>query len=208
MSKRFALLALAGLLSFGLASCGSEPQQEQKAAAAPAPETKKEEPPAPTYDITKESLTDHQDWTSKNVSILGAKLGDTTNNVVKNFGAMDNTRTLPAMGTEPAEYLTIYQGNGLFVYTQQANGKLRKFEIYGPFAKELKDEKLKKLLTTGDLKTMHDVLGQEEKVEENSDTGDPATEYVYDARGIRFVKYKAKGQTVNAIRFSDFKKAS
>jgi hypothetical protein len=200
MFKRFALLALAGVLSFSLASCGSEPQQEQKATAAPAPEPKKEEPPAPAYDITKESLTDHQDWTSKNVAILGAKIGDITRNVEKNFGKLDNTRTLPDA------YLTIYQNNGLFVYTVKLTGKLQKFEVYETFAKQLSDEKLKKLVTTGDLKYMRDTFGPEEKTEENAE--DQSTEYAYDAKGFRFVKYKVGGKTVNALRFQEIKKAA
>jgi len=200
MSKRFTLLALAGLLSFSLASCGSEPPKEDKAAAAPAPAPKKEEPPAPTYDITKESLTTHDDWSSKNLEVLGAKIGDTTRNVEKNFGKLDNTRTLPD------EYLTIYGNNGLFVYTTKLTGKLKKFEIYEGFAKDLKDEKLKKLLTTGDLKYMRETFGPEEKVNENSE--DQSTEYLYDAKGFEFVKFKVNGKTVNALRFLEPKKAT
>src|SRR5215472_9606893 len=201
MSKRVTLLALAGSLILSLAGCGGEPpQQEQKAAAAPAPQVKKEEPPAPLYDITKESLTSHADWTSKNVEVLGAKLGDTTRNVEKNFGKLDNTRTLPE------EYLTIYQGNGLFVYTVKLTGKLRKIEIYETFAKQLADEKLKKLVTGGDLKYMREAFGPEEKTEENAE--DQSTEYVYDSKGFRFVKYKVGNKTLNALRFTEMKKAA
>jgi len=200
MSKRFALLALTGCLSFSLASCGSEPQQETKATAAPAPEVKKEEPPPPLYDITKDSLTSHPDWTSRNVEVLGAKLGDVTRNVEKNFGKLDNTRTLAD------DYLTIYQGNGLFVYTHKLTGKLHKFEIYETFAKQLADEQLKKLVTSGDLKYMRDTFGPEEQTVENAE--DQSTEYAYDAKGFRFVKYKVSGKTVNALRFIETKKPS
>ena len=200
MSKRFTLLALAGLLCFSLTSCGSEPQQEEKATAAPAPAPKKEEPPPPVYDITKESLTSHDDWSSRNVEVLGVKLGDMTRNVEKNFGKLDNTRTLPD------DYLTIYQNNGLFVYTTKLTGKLHKIEVYETFAKQLADEKLKKLVTGGDLKYMREAFGPEEKTEENAE--DQSTEYVYDAKGFRFVKYKVGGKTLNALRFSEVKKAS
>jgi hypothetical protein len=200
MSKRVTLLALAGILSLSLAGCGGEPQQEQKATAAPAPEIKKEEPPPPVYDITKESLTSHPDWTSKNVEILGAKIGDMTRNVEKNFGKLDNTRTLPD------DYLTIYQNNGLFVYTTKLTGKLHKVEVYETFAKQLADDKLKKLVTGGDLKYMREAFGQEEKTEENAE--DQSTEYVYDSKGFRFVKYKVGGKTVNALRFTEMKKAT
>src|SRR5262245_20761901 len=100
MFKRVTLLALVTLLILSLAGCGGEPAPTQEKAAEPAA-AMKAEPPAPVYDLTKESLTDDADWTSRNVSIMGAKLGDVTNKVVSNFGKMDNTRTLPD------DYLTI-----------------------------------------------------------------------------------------------------
>jgi hypothetical protein len=199
------LLALLSTLALSLVGCGSEPaqQQEKQAAAAAAP-AKKEEPPAPLYEITKETITDHPDWTSRNVSILGTKIGDTTNKVVANFGKMDNTRTLPD------EYLTIYQGQGLFVYTQKLTGKIKKYEVYETFAKQVVDEKFKKLVATGDIKYMREAFGQEEKIEQNdSDPTAPATEYAYDAKGFRFVQFKiAGGRILNAIRFSEVKKGT
>jgi len=198
------LLALVSTLALSLVGCGGEPaQQQDKQAAAAAPAAKKEEPAAPLYEITKESITDHPDWTSRNVSILGTKIGDTTNKVVANFGKMDNTRTLAD------EYLTIYQGNGLFVYTQKLTGKIKKYEVYDTFAKQIVDEKLKKLLTTGDLKYMREAFGQEEKTEEISDPDAPATEYAYDAKGFRFVQFKlGGGRMLNALRFSEMKKGT
>ncbi len=203
MYKRVTLLAMISIVLMFLAGCGETPApQEQKKAETPAAPAaaKKEEPPAPVYDLTKESLTDHPDWSSRNVAFFGAKIGDTTRNVEKNFGKMDNTRTLAD------DYLTVYQNNGLFVYTQKQNGKLRKFEVYEVMGKQLADEKLKKLLTTGDLKYMRDTFGPEEKVEENTD--DNSTEYAYDARGFRFVKFKVNGKNVNALRFSELKKST
>ena len=103
--------------------------------------------------------------------------------------------------------MTIYQGSGIFVYTVQLTGKIRKMEVYQTFAKKIADEKLKKLLNTGDVKTMHEVLGMEEgPAVENTD--DMSTEYPYDSRGFRFVRFKIKGNTVNAIRFVDMKKTT
>ena len=199
MSKRVTLLALVSFLILSIAGCGSEPAPKEKAAApAAAPAPKKEEPPAKIYDITKESMSDHADWTSRNLGILGTKLGDKTTSVEKNFGKLDNTRTAPE------DYLTIYQDNGLFVYTQKITGKIRKFEIYDTFSKQIVDEKFKKLLTGGDLKLMREAFGPEEKTEENAD--DQSTEYAYDAKGFRFVKYKVNGRTVNSLRFSEVKK--
>jgi hypothetical protein len=57
---------------------------------------------------------------------LAAKIGDRTINVEKYFGHMTYTRTLEN------EYLTVYQNNSLFVYTNNANGELiERFEKVG-----------------------------------------------------------------------------
>ena len=102
--------------------------------------------------------------------------------------------------------MTVYQGNGLFVYTFKLTGKARKFEVYETFAKKIADEKLKRLLSTGDLKYMRELFGMEEGVTEN--TEDNATEYSYDSRGFRFVKFKAGGKTLNALRLMEMKKST
>ena len=39
-------------------------------------------------------------------------------------------------------------------------------------------------------------------------TEDNSTEYPYDSRGFRFVKFKVQGKTVNAIRFIELKKTT
>lgn len=205
MLKRVTLLALASMLTLALAGCSSEEPQQNTAARPAAAEQPKAAPkPAeenvPVYELTKDEVTTHKDWTSRNISILGAKIGDKTRDAEKKFGSVENTRTLPE------DYLTVYQGNGLFVYTFKLTGKARKMEVNEIFAKQIADAKLKKLLQTGDLKYMRELFGQEEGVVENAD--DNATEYVYDSRGFRFVKFKVGKKTVNAIRFAEMKKAT
>jgi hypothetical protein len=129
------------------------------------------------------------------------KAGDRTRDVEKNLGAVDNSRTLPE------DYLTIYQGNGIFVYTFKLTGKARKIEVYQAFAKKVADMKLQKLLNSGDLKTMREVLGMEEG-QAVQNTEDNSTEYPYDSRGFRFVKFKVGAKTLNAIRFIELRKTT
>ena len=195
--KRVMLFAALSMLILCLAACGGgEETKQAQPAAAPAPKPAEEK--VPVYELTKDVVSSHEGWTSRNISVLGVKLGDKTNAVGKNFGDVENTRTLPE------EYLTIYQKNGLFVYTFKLTGKIRKFEIYDTFAKQIADEKLAKLLTTGDLKAMRVLFGMEEGSEPNAE--DNSTEYSYDSRGFRFVKFKVKGRTLNAIRLVELKK--
>lgn len=208
MFKRVMLFAMLSMLIPCLAGCGGgEDQKQAQQAATPAPAPKPVEENVPVYELTKDNITSHEGWTSRNISVLGAKLGDKTTQVEKDFGKLDNTRTLPRTDTEDPYYLTIYQDNALFVYTIQLTGKLHKMEIYQNFAKKIADEKLKNLLEKGDMKTMHDVLGMEEgPAIQNAD--DNSTEYPYDSRGFRFVKFKIKGNTVNALKIVEMKKSS
>jgi hypothetical protein len=202
MFNRVMLVALTSMLVLSLAGCGGgeQAQQASEPAAAPAPPAKAPEQPVEIYELTKDDITSHKDWTSRNISILGAKLGDKTREVEKAFGSVENTRTLPE------DYLTVYQGNGLFVYTFKLTGKARRFEVNEVLAKKIADEKLKKLLSSGDLKYMRQLFGMEEGVTEN--TEDNATEYAYDSRGFRFVKFKVGGKTVNALRLMEMKKST
>jgi len=201
------LFVISSILILSLAGCGGGEEQKQQAQPASAAPAKPEEEKVPVYELTKDDITTHDGWTSRNISILGVKIGDKTRDVEKNLGAVENARTLPKTETDPGYYLTIYQGNGVFVYTAQLTGKIRKIEIYDVFAKKIADPKLKKLLSSGDLKTMHEMLGMEEgPAIENKE--DNATEYPYDSRGFRFVKFKVQGKTLNAIRFTDLKKST
>jgi len=208
MFKRLMLLAFSSMLILCLAGCGGGEEQKQASQPAAAPATApKAEENAPVYELTKDEITNHEGWTSRNISVFGAKIGDKTTSVEKELGAVENTRTLPKTETEPGYYLTIYQNSGLFVFTVQLTGKLAKMEVYQTLAKKIADEKIKKLLMSGDVKTMHDVLGMEEGPAVDN-TEDMSTEYPYDSRGFRFVKFKVKGTTLNALRFFAPKKTT
>jgi len=203
MFKRIVLFAFLSTVIPSLTGCGGTEENKQAAqpAATPAPAPKPEEEKVPMYEITKDDITSHPGWTSRNITVLGVKLGDRTRDVEKNLGAVENARTLPE------DYLTIYQGNGIFVYTFKLTGKARKIEVNQAFAKKVADPKLQKLLTAGDVKTMRDVLGMEEG-DAVQNTEDNATEYPYDSRGFRFVKFKVGNKTLNAIRFIELRKTT
>lgn len=206
MFNRVMLLALISMLC--LAGCGGGEEEKPAQPAAASASAKKAEEAVPTYELTKDEITNHEGWTSRNISVLGTKLGDKTNSVEKNLGPVENTRTLPKTDKDPTGYyLTVHQGMSLFVFTVPLTNKLAKYEIYQNFAKQVADEKLKKLLTNWDMKAMHDVLGMEEgPAVDNKE--DNSTEYPYDSRGLRFVRFKIQGKTVNALRFFEPKKTS
>ena len=204
MFNRVKLLASFSMLILCLAGCGGEEKKAESTpqpAAAPAPPPAPKEENVPVYELTKDEITSHDGWTSKNISVMGVKLGDKTRDAEKSLGNVENTRTLPE------DYLTVYQGNGLFIYTFKLTGKARKIEVNQAFAKKIADPKLQKLLNSGDLKYMREIFGMEEgDAVQNAD--DMSTEYPYDSRGFRFVKFKVGGKTLNAIRFMEIKKTT
>jgi len=191
--NRFVLLAT---LTAGLTACGEpapKPADEPaKTEAKPAPVAE-----GPYYEITKDEITSHPDWTSRNIALMGTKIGDkTVDVVVKNLGPqLGDTKVLTD------EYLTYYQKNAIGIYTFKLTGKIKRIELFQSFADQIADPKLKGLLRSGDLKQMRDVLGMEESMEDKPE--EMGTEYVYDSKGIRFIKYKGGNA---GLRFSELKK--
>jgi hypothetical protein len=184
-------------MTLGLSACGESPAPAKEADAPKAEALKAAPVEVPYYDLTKEVITSHPDWTSRNVMVMGIKLGDKTNDVAeKNLGAqLGKTNVLAD------EYQTYYQKNGIALFTFKLTNKIKRIEVLQGFAEKIADPKLRSLLTSGDLKQMRDIFGMEESMEEKADI--MGTEYVYDARGIRFIKYK---NGITGLRFSELKK--
>ncbi len=87
MLNRLTLFVVFGTITLGLSG-----MRRVVRSAKEADEPKAEAPKAaavevPYYDLTKETITSHPDWSSRNVMVMGIKLGDKTNDVaVKNLG--------------------------------------------------------------------------------------------------------------------------
>jgi hypothetical protein len=189
MFRRLTLSATLGALMLS-ASCAEAPKEEEPApapAAAPVPE-------GPFYELTKDEITSHPDWTSKNITFKGLKIGDRGAAIEKVLGEGEKTDNVGD------HYRTIYGQSSFAVYTFKNTAELQKIEIYGKMANQIADPKLKKLLSTADLKYMRETFGMEEKEEDNFNT--TGKEYAYDSKGFRFVQYNYPGQKVYSLVFS------
>jgi hypothetical protein len=197
MLNRLTLFVVFGTITLGLSACGESPAPAKEADTPKAEAPKAAAVEGPYYELTKDTITSNPDWNSRNVMVMGIKLGDKTNDVAeKNLGAqMGKTNVLAD------EYQTYYQKNGVALFTFKLTNKIKRIEVLQVFAEKIADPKLKNLLASGDLKQMRDIFGMEESMEEKPDI--MGTEYVYDARGIRFIKYKTGN---NGLRFSELAK--
>ena len=197
MLKRTTLFCILSVLVLTLAGCGAPPPAPADEEPAPPPPP----PPPPVFELTEVVITTEEpDFTSRNISVLGVKVGDITRNVEENLGDLVNTRT----GDQ--DYITAYQNGGLVIHTFKLTGKARKIEITSFFADQIADERLKSLLESGDLEEMRALFGEEQGMEEIEDAGE--TDYIYADRGIRFIHYEVQGQQINAIRFEEYRDAS
>jgi hypothetical protein len=192
MFRRLTLSATLGALML-TASCAEAPKEEEPAAAPAAAPVEE----GPFYELTKDEITSHPDWTSKNITFKGLKIGDRGAAIEKAIGKGDKDQIVPSIGDH---YRTIYGQSSFAIYTFKMTGELQKIEIYSKMAGQIADPKFKKLLSTADLKYMRETFGMEEKEEENFNTS--GKEYIYDAKGFRFVEYRYPGQKVYSLLFS------
>jgi len=199
MFRTLTLFVAFGMLILAV-SCAEEPKKEEAAptpaAAQPAAETKAE---GPYYELTKDDVTSHPDWTSMNVTFKGAKIGDKKAAIEKALGTAEK---VDPIGTD--HYRSVFGKSSFAIYTYKMTGELQKIEIFGRSADLIADPKFKKLLATGDLAFLHQAFGMEEKAEMNFDT--TGMEYIYDAKGFRFAKYNLASGAVHSIIFSKIKK--
>ena len=191
MFRRLTLSATLGTLLFA-ASC-AETKVEEAPDVAPAPAPVAE---GPFYELTKDEITSHPDWTSKNITFKGLKIGERNKTTIEK--ALGQGEKTDNVSTE--HYRTVYDKSSFAIYTFKQTGELQKVEIYNKIADQIADPKLKKLLSSGDLKFMREAFGMEEKSEQNFNT--TGMEYFYDDKGFRFVQYNLGGQKVNALLFS------
>jgi hypothetical protein len=191
MFRRLTLSAILGVLILTGASCAEEKKEE---APAPATAAKAAEPEGPYYELTKDDITSHADWTSKNITYKGVKLGDKSKNFDEKVGKF--------VGTDPigGNYRAVGEGTKFAIYTQKMTGELGIIEIYSVGAEQVADPKLKKLLTSGDLDYLHKEFGMEDSLDFNPDT--TAMEWSYNSKGFKFAKYDLKGVKMNAIQFA------
>jgi hypothetical protein len=194
MFRKLTLSAILGVLILTVSSCAEEKPQE-----APAAAVKPAEPEGPFYELTKDDITGHADWTSKNIMYKGVKIGDKSKDFSEKVGKFAATDTVG--GTH---YRAVGEGTKFAIYTQKMTGEVERLEVFTPGVELIADAKLKKLVVSGDLDYMRKEFGMEDSMDFNSDT--TATEWTYNAKGFKFAKYEMTPTKMNSVLFVKLKK--
>jgi hypothetical protein len=193
MLNRAPLLGLVFVTILAVGACAPAEEPQPSAGETPAPPP----PPPAVYDLGDvDVVAEEPAFTSFNVSFSGVKLMDVTNEMGEALGEPSGTTE-----NRPEHYLTYYRNGGLLIFTFKATGEIRKIEILSRLADEVASPQIRAWLEDGDLESMRAIMGGPEEYIDTGEAQD-TDEYVYDERGIRFIKYPEE----NGIRFSYYRR--
>ena len=118
--------------------------------AAPEPEEIK------VYDLVKEDITQIPDLTSRNLSVMGVKLGDRTAEVNRNTQLGKPVGTTPVGGL----YRSAYQGRGIYLDIDKQSGKVVTIYVNTTLARKVKG-RFRSILRRGNLELFKKMFGPE-----------------------------------------------
>lgn len=177
-------------------SCSQSPQQP--APASSSTEGAKSAPPpqeAKLYDVSKDDITAIPDITSRNISVLGVKLGDRTRDVDRLLGKPIKMESLPK--NLPKLYRCAYENYGIYVDIDRYAATVLALYINTNYYKQAKGN-VSELLAHGDLDLLKKCFGAS-PVEKHPDT--QTTVWEYPQRGIQFIHIKSEGTASYTLKF-------
>ena len=143
-----------------LAGCSQVP--ESPPAADPEAEAAKTEEAAAApeeikvHDLVKEDITQIPDLTSRNLSVMGVRLGDRTAEVNQNKQLGKPVATTPVGGL----YRSAYQGRGIYLDIDKQSGKVIAIYVNTTLARKVKG-RFRSILRRGNLELLKKMFGPE-----------------------------------------------
>lgn len=128
-------------------SKAEDPKTEE---AAAAPEEIK------VYDLARDDITRIPDLTSRNLSVMGVKLGDRTAEVNRNKQLGKPLATTPVGGL----YRSAYQGRGIYLDIDKQSGKVIAIYVNTTLARKVKGQ-FRSILRRGNLELFKKMFGPE-----------------------------------------------
>ena len=183
------------LLIFTL-SCSQSTQQP----ASGSSEAAKATPPAQVtmvYDISNDDITAIPDITSRNISVLGVKLGDRTRDVDRLLGKPIKMESLPKL------YRSAYQDHGIYVDIDRYAAKVVALYVNTNYYKKAKGN-LSELLAHGSLDLLKKSFG-ENPVQSQPDS--QTTMWAYPEKGIQFIHIEAEQTASYTLKLVEPKKS-
>src|SRR5262249_23233177 len=128
-------ISLCSLLAFALSCSQPSPPSAPPVSSEPAKATEaSKSQEVKIYEVTKEDITKIPDITSRNISVLGVRLGDRTRDVDKLLGKPIKTESLSKL------YRTAYENHGIYIDIDRYVGKVITIYINTNFYKKVKGD--------------------------------------------------------------------
>ena len=158
----------------------SETQAPEAEAAAAAPEE------IEVYDLVKEDVTQIPDLTSRNLSVMGVKLGDRTAEVNRNKQLGSSLGTTPVGGL----YRTAYQERGIYLDFDKQTGKVIAIYVNTTLARKVKGG-FRSILRRGNLELFKKMFGPEpRRLRPDLQT----TSWRYPRKGVELIQTRSGDQ--------------
>ena len=152
---------------------------ESEETAAPPEEIK-------VYDLAKEDVTQIPDLTSRNLSVMGVKLGDRTAEVNQNKQLGSSLGTTPVGGL----YRSAYQGRGIYLDFDKQTGKVMAIYVNTTLARKVKG-RFRSILRRGNLELFKKMFGPEpRRLRPDLQT----TSWRYPRKGVELIQTRSGDQ--------------
>lgn len=154
--------------------------------AAAAPEEVK------VYDLAKEDITWIPDLTSRNLSVMGVKLGDRTAEVNRNKQLGKPLATTPVGGL----YRSAYQGRGIYLDIDKQSGKVIAIYVNTTLARKVKGQ-FRSILRRGNLELFKKMFGPEpRRLRPDLQT----TTWRYPRKGVELIQTRSGDQRTYTLK--------
>ena len=173
-----------------LAGCSqvpeSPPAAESEVEAPKAEEGAPEPEEIKVYDLAKEDITQIPDLTSRNLSVMGVKLGDRTAEVNQNKQLGKSLGTTPVGGL----YRSAYQGRGIYLDIDKQSGKVVTIYVNTTLARKVKG-RFRSILRRGNLELFKKMFGPEpRRLRPDLQT----TSWRYPRKGVELIQTRSGDQ--------------
>lgn len=164
----------------------SPPAAESEAEAPESEETAAPPEEIKVYDLAKEDVTQIPDLSSRNLSVMGVKLGDPTAEVNRNQQLGKSLGTTPVGGL----YRSAYQGRGIYLDFDKQTGKVIAIYVNTTLARKVKG-RFRSILRRGNLELFKKMFGPEpRRLRPDLQT----TSWRYPRKGVELIQTRSGDQ--------------